>query len=211
MTMSLNEVEALAKKAARGAGYPWGGAEEAAMATRWLCARDIDGCLELAELLVARDGNDYADSAPVLGLSWISRGGWLCPISTGCALSDRAETLNNNVLRIENVRRPILLAPFAATSAQQLKKSLVLSWEGAQIATDGEALRIEGETSVTVATVSIGFQQVFEVPSVQSHSKRAQPDENSRAILERFAHRTYAPATDASRLSGAGAGISDND
>ncbi|WP_306150278.1 MULTISPECIES: DUF3726 domain-containing protein [unclassified Roseibium] len=211
MTLSLNEVEALAKKAARGAGYSWGLAEEAAMATRWLCARDIDGCRELAELLAARDGNGYADSAPVLGLSWISRGDWLCPVATGCALSDRAEALSNNALRIENVRRPILLAPFAASFARHLKKSLVLSWEGAQIATDGETFRVVGETNVTVATVSIGFQQVFEAPSVQSHSKRARPNENSRAILERFAHRTYAPATDTSRLSGAGAGISDND
>ncbi|NND22495.1 MAG: DUF3726 domain-containing protein, partial [Silicimonas sp.] len=42
MSYSLNEVEATAKKAARGAGYPWGLAEEAAKATRWLCAHDID-------------------------------------------------------------------------------------------------------------------------------------------------------------------------
>ena len=31
------------------------------------------------------------------------------------------------------------------------------------------------------------------------------------AVLTRFASRTYAPATEASRLAGAGAGTSDND
>jgi hypothetical protein len=31
------------------------------------------------------------------------------------------------------------------------------------------------------------------------------------ATLTRFAHNTYAPATEASRLAGAGAGLSDND
>jgi len=31
------------------------------------------------------------------------------------------------------------------------------------------------------------------------------------AVLTRFAHNTYAPATEASRLAGAGAGLSDND
>ena len=40
MSLSLNEVESTAKKAARGAGYPWGLAEEAAKAT--LEANDID-------------------------------------------------------------------------------------------------------------------------------------------------------------------------
>ena len=37
MNLSLNEVEATAKKATRGAGYPWGLAEEAGKAVRWLC------------------------------------------------------------------------------------------------------------------------------------------------------------------------------
>ena len=31
------------------------------------------------------------------------------------------------------------------------------------------------------------------------------------AMLGRFAHRTYAPATQESRLAGAGAGLTDND
>ena len=43
MSLSLNEVESLAKKAARGTGYPWGLAEEAAKASRWLAARGVDG------------------------------------------------------------------------------------------------------------------------------------------------------------------------
>ena len=33
MNFSLNEMEAIAKRAARGAGYPWGLAEEASKAT----------------------------------------------------------------------------------------------------------------------------------------------------------------------------------
>ncbi|MFV0473400.1 MAG: DUF3726 domain-containing protein, partial [Pikeienuella sp.] len=34
--LSLNEVETLTLKAARGAGLSWGEAEDAALATRWL-------------------------------------------------------------------------------------------------------------------------------------------------------------------------------
>ncbi|WP_172978117.1 DUF3726 domain-containing protein [Roseovarius sp. THAF27] len=35
MTWSLNEIEALARKPTRGAGYPWGLAEETGRAARW--------------------------------------------------------------------------------------------------------------------------------------------------------------------------------
>ncbi|MEO0980892.1 MAG: DUF3726 domain-containing protein, partial [Pseudomonadota bacterium] len=40
---------------------------------------------------------------------------------------------------------------------------------------------------------------------------RATPDPDSWTRLGVLAHRTYAPATDESRLRGAGAGLSDND
>ncbi|MEL7259121.1 MAG: DUF3726 domain-containing protein, partial [Pseudomonadota bacterium] len=43
MSWSLNEVESLARKAARGAGYSWGLAEEAGKATRWTCAAGWPG------------------------------------------------------------------------------------------------------------------------------------------------------------------------
>ena len=126
MTFSLNEVEALAKKAARGAGYTWGLAEEAGKAVRWLCAHDIDGCAVLADLLVEVDGLDQADCAPVPGVIWTSRGEKLCPIAGGCALSDHAEFLGDGNLRFENVMKPALLVPFVAWSARsQNKLSLI--------------------------------------------------------------------------------------
>ena len=43
MTFSLNEIEAIGKRAARGAGLPWGLAEEAGKAARWLTARGLPG------------------------------------------------------------------------------------------------------------------------------------------------------------------------
>ena len=43
MHASLNEIESLCKKAARGAGLSWGLAEEAGKAARWLSAHGLDG------------------------------------------------------------------------------------------------------------------------------------------------------------------------
>ncbi len=211
MSLSLNEVEALTKKAARGAGYTWGLAEEAAKATRWLCARDLDGCEALADLLVGQDGLETLAGAPVTGPSWASREGRLCPIATGCALSDDAERLDGGGLRLETVARPILLAPFAGSCARHLETGIALNWGNVCVSTDGDALFVEGdpETECATVTVSVGVQLGSGKP--QAVCSRARPNSDAQATLERFAHRTYAPATEASRLTGAGAGVSDND
>lgn len=210
MTLSLNEVEALAKKATRGAGYTWGLAEEAGKAVRWLCGQSIDGCAELAALLRVQDGVAYADCAPLPGDVWSATGGRLCPIATGCALSDHAEILPGT-LEIEAVSQPILLAPFVAGIAQHLDAQVVLNWDGTRVSTDGVALVVEGTANASPATVSLCLGRATKLLTQQLMSRRAGPDNQTLAILNRFAHRTYAPATEASRVSGAGAGLSDND
>ena len=70
MSHSLNEIEALGKKAARGAGMPWGMAEEASKALRWLCAHGIDGMTHLARLLKRNDGMEHAQIAPQTLTGW---------------------------------------------------------------------------------------------------------------------------------------------
>ena len=211
MTLSLNEVEALAKKATRGAGYPWGIAEEAGKAVRWLCAMNFDGCAALADLLVECEGENLSDRTPVLGSVWASRGGRLCPLLAGATLSDLADVLTGEELRLENVARPILLAPFASLAARTLEAPICLDWDNARISTDGAAIAAEGDTGAAVACVTIYVADGFDPAEAQAACSRADPDAKTLDTLNRLAHRTYAPATEASRLSGAGAGLSDND
>lgn len=211
MTLSLNEVEALAKKAVRGSGYAWGIAEETGKAVRWLCAADVDGCAALAEYLSGCDGTDLSARARVQGNIWSSSGDRLCPLLAGAALSDLADTLKDREIRLQSVSHPILLAPFAGLSAQHLEATVVLEWNEACVATDGKALALQGETAALAATVTARIETDFHHTYRQPTCSRANPDEDTLAVLSRLAHRTYAPATEASRLSGAGAGLSDND
>ncbi|MGC1487905.1 MAG: DUF3726 domain-containing protein, partial [Albidovulum sp.] len=59
---SQSEIEALGIKAARGAGYDWGMAEEAGMAARWLAHEGLPGPELLLACLQAPRGQ-----APVIG------------------------------------------------------------------------------------------------------------------------------------------------
>jgi len=210
MTYSLNEVELTAKKAARGAGYPWGMAEEAGKATRWLCQQGLDGCLVLAELLKQSDGADLADWSPKPNSSdWNIKAKPLCPIMTGAAISDHANGLRIQTIHVSNVLQPLLLLPFAAMAARQLDATITLTWSGCVAQTNGHGLHIHGDQMDGADFILIKIDGPVE--SLQTQTSRSSPDADAWAALGQFAHRTYAPATAESRAKGAGAGITDND
>lgn len=210
MILSLNEVDVTAKKAARGAGYSWGLAEEAGKAARWLCAHDIDGCAALARLLGMVDGADLLDWTPGADEDiWVAGGGTLCPLVTGAAISDSASTLQNNSIRIGKVAEPAFLLQFAALASQQINEIISVTWPGTVACTDGDNVAVDGTfpAHATQAEISLGGKLKNPNPQLS----RARPNAEVWQNLSQFAHRTYAPATKESRLRGAGARESDND
>ncbi|MEX0317214.1 MAG: DUF3726 domain-containing protein [Ruegeria sp.] len=208
MSYSLNEMEATAKRAARGAGYSWGLAEEAGKATRWLCAHGLEGEAALARLLEQGLANP-ADHAPqTLDGDW-SGSGMLCPLTAGALVSDLAGRLQTGPIHMREVAVPIALLPFAASAARRLRSCVSVECDGLVAVTDGSDLSVPDgfpETAQHV-TVRVGGSPA----SGCARKTRARPDPANWAVLNRFAHRTFAPATEESRLLGAGAGLSDND
>ena len=193
--LSLGEAEALARKAARGAGFGWGMAEEAGRALRWLCARGLPGGAALAALLSAREDDSLAGA---------------CPLATGTALADGAATARE----LGAVAWPLLLLPFAAQASSRTGCPVQLAWDGAQVdlAPDGTAfLGARGALDAPRAA-SVLLRRVPRPEGTPlARGTRATLDAAACAVLDRFAARTYAPATPESRLAGAGAGLTDND
>lgn len=211
MTLSLNEVEATAKKAARGAGYPWGLAEEAGRAVRCLCAHDLDGCAALARLLAQTDGADLSGWTPQTGDGdWTAASGTLCPLITGAALSDRAGLLSQGGIGLDWTAEPLLLVPFALLCARRLGVVVAVAWGTSKATTDGTGIAIAGLLAGP-ACDRVGIWAGGGHQRAMRRRYRADPSPEVHAALDRLAHRTYAPATEASRLRGAGAGLSDND
>ncbi|GAB5439167.1 DUF3726 domain-containing protein [Falsiruegeria mediterranea] len=206
MSYSLNEVEATAKRATRGAGFSWGLAEDAAKATRWLCAHDVDGVGHLADLLEQSDRSLHAPKS--FDGAWAGEGG-LCPLRTGCLLSDSAHLLTSHPMVIERVASPVLLLPFAAVAARQLKTPVLLDCDGMTVCTDGHIVSATADWPAMAQTVTVTLGGDLPVSSVRK--TRATPRPADWDALNRLAHKTYAPATEESRLLGAGAGLSDND
>lgn len=210
MTYSMNEVESMVKKAARGADYNWGASEEAAKATRWLCERGVDGCAALANLLKRMDRVSAAQSSPnISDQSWAASGDALCPIAAGTALSDLANQYREREIQLNDVVQPVLLVPFVAAVAQVNEQTTTIVCDDAVATTDGRDVAFVGDFPSEAAILTISPKG--KIAKANPCTPRAAPDLGAWEVLTRLAHRTYAPATEESRMKGAGAGLSDND
>ena len=84
---------------------------------------------------------------------------------------------------------------------------MTLSWKGGQAVTDGSSVTMDVPPSVSDIHLMLGGA----VPSKTRRNTRVETDQMILVSLGIYAARTRAPATEASRLAGAGAVLTDND
>lgn len=228
---SVNEVSALAKKAARGAGYSWSLADEAAFAVSWLCHRGLDGPGALATHLQHVHGVDLTTiQLQSLQQPWAGGENGLCALACGTALTDTLHIELADEQIYERVITPYLLLPFLAYRNEQLCKRTQRPWQTlittatfeAELTSTNTHTAVEvhdNEPAITAANQPTEGTVTCRITELDSRAKvLAQPLLHHRSILcakvldtlNRFAANTYAPATEASR-QGAGAGNTDND
>lgn len=187
MIPSLSEITATGRKAAKGAGYSWGLADEAGRATAWLWEHGIDSITALADLL------DHGTPE-------------VCPIRVGTRLCDAPPEM---VQTFNAIRSPILLLSFAAELGKITQSTLKL--------TIGDAIYFATPNAMFVAQNGGAGAVTLTCHAASPRGDRLAPQGRRAAPnaawsrLGYWEHKTYAPATDASRLAGAGAGLSDND
>jgi hypothetical protein len=222
MIPSLNEIEMMVWKAARGAGLAWGLAEEMAQAVRWLADRGIDWAPPLVAALAEAERRDGKLSPPVLA----DDGAWepnqdeaqASPILCGPLLTDIASDLGSSrPLTFRRVAQPLLMLPFAAAAALEFGFALTLRIDAAVFLFDG--VRAEGPSVLpsTAAAERIALSMDEDRPggaamtTFPAGAPRNAIPADLLGRLEAWVGRTYVPASAESRLAGAGAGLTDND
>jgi len=218
---SLNETASRAKLAAKGAGYSWGMAEEVARAVFWLADRNLPGPAMLLELLSC-----YSSTESVaLGVPSIDEGQfsakekWLCPVASGCALSDSCKKFDDTTrIILSDVKCPLLLLPFIADIAKRSDSVIVLELDEHTVSTDGNLVWLSvsnlaslKQAAAIVCRSASSAERTLTSTGFGSSHNRAVIEDYVWEALGRYAHHTYAPATQSSRALGAGAGLNDND
>ena len=210
MKRSLNEIEVTARRGAAGAGLPYGLAQDVSAAVAWLTARGLDGAGYLAALL------DDAGSSPAIGES---RDGKIifedgrvemCGASAiDLALSEPEDC----EVIVQNANSPLLLAGLAGTAAIQHGLTFCLNCKGSSLSIGPDTDEIDPSGFLPGCDVTLSCRSTHET------AKGATPPDLSGFEVDAaawnkivaYAHKTYVPASEASRLTGAGAGLTDND
>lgn len=216
--LSLGEIDVLVLKAYRGAGFSWGMAEEAGRASAWLARNGLPAAAFVDSLLKQIDGEDPSLLTPsVKSGSWYPSGNPLCPVISGTALSDTGLlTLSKDPIQLGIVYSPGLLLPFISACASAACINIDLQSSSHSISMTKHGTLKAGDfafLSVDRADVILSTSSVAEA-SITSHTESHRRVPVSEEVFERlakFAHRTYVPASEQSRTSGAGAGVTDND
>jgi len=218
VALSRNETESLCMKAARGAGFSWGLAEEAGFAAGWLAVHGIDGTSPLLALLTKKLDNPAEIGTPVP-----RPGHWqspdqrpLCPIALGAALCDSALLAGgpfSRDTRLDPLAAPILLLPFLVRAAQMRANAVAIDWRGGQllITATGAFDRQAAESWLGKGDLAVTLRQTTDHEDLQNELSRLPPiSRTSLNRLNELALRTTVPATDTSR-QGAGSSKTDND
>lgn len=193
--VSFNELAGVAAKAARGGGCPAGLAEDVARAVVWLCRNGSDGAAALA----ATTG----DAGWVEGLTRTL--GQLDTLVAGGASEPAAQIGPRQAALALG-----LAGAFAAETGAHLRVSAA-SGTGFEIGPEGPWGALPDVTDAPLTVQLIGRGDPEPALASRGAAPRAVVDAAAWRVLLDLAHRTYVPASVQSRLSGAGAGLSDND
>ena len=140
---------------------------------------------------------------------------------TGTLLSDLGSTVLEGQASATflSVATPLILVPFVAA----LGVPAVLRLSSVEVFIRGNTIEpfsvtetLVGKIDVTLVLVARCADTINSKPGSTRHDKftptvRGVGDAESIDLLETLAHQTYVPATQASRESGAGAGLTDDD
>ena len=217
MKRSLNEVEQVSRKAAKGCGLPWGIADEAGKAVRWLHALKLNGCGSLMRLMAELDHCHLPDYSPYCDQGvWQAPSGVLSPLLVGPGLCDRLLYLDSTNFKTGKIARPLLLAGFIGQATLTINQSVQIGWHDMNLylwcgglAVSGRSESLDSEWADNICCRQASLPDELELKLSTSGETDVNPDDWQ--ILENYAHMSYVEATAESRISGAGAGLTDND
>jgi hypothetical protein len=191
LDLSLNEVEQLAQKAARGAGLPWGIAEDTGRAAAWIASRVGPWAATLLALL---------ESPPPTEQSPLLLAGLLADSGTPVRLARVVSPLWSLPGLLATTRRPVLI---------HLDGASVGCNPGEEA---GATITAAALAAIDASALALSFAAPVALPHPLTKRLRRSPvPEGDWRRLTALAFLTYVPATERSRLTGAGAGLLDDE
>lgn len=211
MRVSRNEIETLVCRAAQGQGWSYSLSLEVGRAAAWVLQYRPGSEATVLSALAARPKTAVATQCP---------GGWCFPggavIAAAPFVFDLLELDSTGSITLETCDSPDLLLGYAGIAARTYAASYEIVTGTFRAAIAQGTLRVaaqaEGpESPVPESPIFVTRLSDAEAPQDGIRAKGIDIAQSAWDTLHKLAVRSFVPATEASRLSGAGAGLQDND
>ncbi len=196
---SLYEIETTVKRVAKHQGLSWGIAEEAGKVVRILEQSELPGLESFNRLI----NTPYSGCIKKIDLQKNNQKN-LCPIHFGLFFLDQSHHFKNqNHFQIESIQEPLLIIPFLIKSAQ--KNLITYNFSSSEI-----------NFSITPGLVTSFDQKKIPPQSNNitldiSNQRQQQYSDETWNYLYQLSLETFVEESEEKKLSGAGAGLTDND
>jgi hypothetical protein len=212
---SLNEIDALVRKAARGAGLSWGLAEETGKCARALASVGRAYLPLVADVLEAHRAGRLSQRIVSQGSTWHAADCLpLNPLVLGPSLADHAFLLTEGCLDIEGpIVAPALLLPFLGAVARRLRRGIKVSTDrGEFVVSDFAITEVRPDALAgQVHQLRLSRGEAMTDGLARPAPRPVPVPQGLRERFEALAALTYVPSSERSRATGAGAGLNDND
>ena len=202
---TLSEIDTTSKRATKGAGFPWGVAEEVGKNMRLLELFGLPGVKNLNQYL-----KDYKQEKQFQKITLISETNNsnkypFCPIILGTNFIDQVNLLDKkNNIQISNVAFPILFLPFVSRASEIIGKRIFLKIEEKEFLLNlNQSIYsnyLKNEILEGCNTIDISF--------IENNNSF---NENEWKELYKLSEDTFVEETDSLKIGAAGAGLTDND
>ena len=121
---SLSEIETIAKRASKAAGFSWGESEEIGKCIRQLEMFGLPGIKHLNSYFNDKKKNTYENLSSINQLNSSSSNPY-CPIILGISFLDQLKTVENyEKIYISNIAYPIIFISFLSKSSEIIGKKI---------------------------------------------------------------------------------------
>ncbi len=201
---SLSEIETIAKRASRAAGYSWGIAEEVGKSIKLSELFGFPGIKHLNQYYQNKKNKDFETIKLINKMNKSDRSSF-CPIILGVNFIDQIKKIENlRKCSVENLAYPLLFLPFLSRGSEIIGKKLLISFDDSKFLLN---FNVSISSNFWDKEIPILANKV-EISFLNNENNFSDQDWKN---LYKLAENTFVEETDSLKEGAAGAGLTDND
>ena len=201
---TLSEIDTTSKRAAKGAGFSWGIAEEVGKNMRLLELFGIPGIKNLNQFLKDYKEKQFQKVTLISDTNNTNKYPF-CPITLGVNFIDQVNLLDKKTnIQISNVAFPILFLPFVSRASEIIGKRIFLK-------IDEKEFLLNLNQSIYSNYLKNEILEICNTVNISFIENNNSFNENEWKELYKLSEDTFVEETDSLKIGAAGAGLTDND